>query len=79
MENETRVKCARCGRRLKHPKFVGGVPYGSVCVKKILKGIVLANPGMSLKDAEGFLGQTNESKGDTMVVVTEPKTDIINT
>lgn len=67
------VRCARCGRRLKHPKFVGGVPYGSTCVKKILREIIHANPGkgMTMKQAEGFLGQVHESEGDTGLVVTE--------
>lgn len=29
------VHCSRCGRELKNPKYVDGIPYGCICVNKI--------------------------------------------
>jgi len=32
-----RVKCARCGRTLKHPHYFDNKPYGSTCFTKVSK------------------------------------------
>jgi len=29
------IRCSRCGKRLKHPVFINGKPYGSTCAKKV--------------------------------------------
>jgi len=29
------MRCARCGRKLKHPVWMGGKPYGRICASKV--------------------------------------------
>ncbi len=39
-EDEYKEICSRCGRKLKHPKWLNGNPYGKICVKKVGKETV---------------------------------------
>ena len=30
------IRCSKCNKPLKHPKYIDGKPYGSICYEKVI-------------------------------------------